>query len=194
MRFHYRPVILALAAVLATGLLSACSAATPVGAQTSVAQSAELTAKVVSVDHANRHMTLRGTAGNEVTLAVSPEVRNFGQVMVGDTVRFTYQARIDFLVTGTAVPVTGVEVTVGGARAATGQMPSGILGTQTRLTLQVISVDPATHTVTFRRPDGSIGSITVENPKNFAFADGLRPGTNVMVTVTEAVAASIDRV
>ena len=117
-----------------------------------------------------------------------------GQVMPGDTVRLGYRARIDFLVTGMAAPVTGIEVTVGGARAEAGQMPAGILGLQTRWSVQVLSVDTSTHTVTFREPNGAINSITAVNPANFALVDGLRPGTNVQVTVTEAFAVSVDRV
>jgi hypothetical protein len=80
------------------------------------------------------------------------------------------------------------------APAAHPHMPAGIVGARTRRTVQVVSVDPTTHTVTFREPDGSIDSVTAINPANFAAVDGLRPGTNVVVTVTEAVAVSVEKV
>ena len=82
---------------------------------------------------------------------------------------------------------------MGAAGAAAGQMPAGLLGRQARLTVQVLSVDPNTHTVTFRLPDGSVDTITATNPANFAFVNGLQPGNNVLVTVTRAVLVSVDR-
>jgi hypothetical protein len=181
------------ATILATGLLSGCTAPTPPGAQTSVSAAGDVTATVVAIDKVNRQITLRGQDGRQATLDVPPEVQNFTQIMAGDTVRLSYRARIDFLVTGSTVPVTGVEVTVGAARAAAGQMPAGLLGAQTRLTVQIVSVDRSTHTVTFRLPDGSVDTITAMNPANFAFVDGLQTGTNVLVTVTRALAVSVDR-
>lgn len=194
MRVPPRFLVPAFATLLSTTMLSACTPPTPVGAQASAVASSDMTAQVVSVDHASRQVTLRGPDGQVATLDVPPEVRNFTQIVAGDTVRINYRARIDALVAGAAVPVTGLEVDVVGARSPAGQMPAGLLGTQTRRTVQIVSVDPTTHTVTFREPDGSLNSIQAMNPANFAFVDGLRPGTNVLVTVTRAVAVSVDRV
>jgi hypothetical protein len=191
---HLRSALLASAMLLSVETLTGCVQPTPVGTQTSAVLASEVTAQVVSVSKAKRQVTLRGANGRTATLDVPPDVRNFSQIMPGDTVRLTYRARIDALVTGAAIPITGVEVTVAGARAEAGQMPAGIVGARTRRTVQVVSVDPTTHTVTFREPDGSIDSITAVNPANFAAVDGLRPGTNVLVTVTQAVAVSVDKV
>lgn len=194
MQLRPRMIGLVSATLLATGLLSGCTSPTPTGAQVSVSAAHDVIATVVAVDKVNRHITVRGQDGREATLDVPPEVRNLTQIMAGDTVRLSYRARIDFLVTGSTVPVNGVEVSVGAVGAAAGQMPSGLLGAQARLTVQIVSVDQSTHTVTFRLPDGSVDTITAMNPANFAFVDGLQAGTNVLITVTQAVAASVDRV
>ena len=194
MRLRLRMIGLASVAVVATGVLSGCTPRTPVGAQTSASAPAATSATVGSGDKANRQITLRGQDGREATFDVPPEVRNFNQIMAGDTVRLSYRARMDFLVTGSSVPVSGVEVTVGAAGAPAGQMPAGLLGARTRLTVQILSVDRNSHTVTFRLPDGTIDTATAMNPANFAFVDGLQAGTNVLVTVTQAVAVSVDRV
>jgi hypothetical protein len=180
--------------MLSVATLTGCAQPTPVGTKTSTVLTSQVTAQIISLNKAKRQVTLRGANGRTATLDVPPEVRNFSQIQSGDTVRLTYRARIDALVTGATVPITGVEVTVAGGRAELGQMPAGIVGAQTRRTVQVVSVDPATHTVTFREPDGSVDSITAVNPANFAAVDGLRPGTNVLVTVTQAVAVSVDKV
>jgi FtsP/CotA-like multicopper oxidase with cupredoxin domain len=193
MRIPCRHILLTAATSLSL-LLSACAPRTPVGTQATTSVSGELQAVVVAADKINRRMVLRGPDGNTATIDVPPEMRNFLQVMPGDTVRLTYHARVDLLVTGTSVPFTGVDFAVGAARSEPGQMPRGILGTQTRWSVQIVDVDRATHTVTFRDPSGRTSSITAMNPENFALVDGLRPGTNVVVTVTRALAASIDRV
>ncbi|APT59887.1 hypothetical protein RGI145_21540 [Roseomonas gilardii] len=175
-------------------LLAACAPQTPVGTEATTSVSGELQVIVVAADKVNRRMVLRGPDGNTATIDVPPEIRNFSQVMPGDTVRLTYHAQVDLFVAGMSAPITGVEFTVAGARSEPGQMPGAILGTQTRWSVQVISVDRATHTVTFREPSGKVSSMTALNPDNFALVDGLRPGTNVVVTVTRALAARIDRV
>jgi hypothetical protein len=59
--------------------------------------------------------------------------------------------------------------------------------------VQIVSVDQSTHTVTFRLPNGSVDTITEMNPANFAFVGGLQTGSKVLVTVTRAVAVSVDR-
>ncbi len=194
MQLRPRMVGLVLAALLATGPLSGCvPPPTPTGAQTSVSAANEASATVVGVDQVNRQIILRGQDGGIATFDVPPEVQNLAQIKAGDTVRLSYRDRIDFLVTGATVPVSGVEVTVGTAGAGAGQMPAGLLGTQTRLTVQILSVDQNTHTVTFRLPDGSVDMITATNPANFAFVNGLQPGTNVLATVTRAVLVSVAR-
>lgn len=193
MRILCRHILLT-AAISLSLLLNACAPRTPVGTEVTTSVSGELQAVVVATDKVSRQMVLRGPDGNMATIDVPPEMRNFSQVMPGDTVRLTYRARVDLLVAGTSAPVTGVEFAVGAARSDLGQMPRGILGTQTRWSVRIVSVDRVTHTATFQEPGGRISSITAVNPENFALVDGLRPGTNVVVTVTRALAASIDRV
>ena len=164
------------------------------GAMANASTTREIVAQVVSVDQANRQVTLRGPNGNPATIDVPPDVRNFSQISPGDRVRLTYRARLDILVAGSNVPVRGVEVSTGAVKSEPGEMPSGILGRQTRRTVQVVSVDRPTHTVTFREPDGSINTFTAVNPDNFLLVDGLKPGTNILVTVIESVAGSVERV
>ena len=49
------------------------------------------------------------------------------------------------------------------------------------------------HTVTYREPDGTTDSFTVQNPANYAMADGLQPGSFVTVVETDAIAVSVDK-
>ena len=64
------------------------------------------TARVVSVDHANRTVRLRGPKGRTFTVGVGPEVQKFDQVRRGDTVTVQYYESVAFTLgkPGTATP------------------------------------------------------------------------------------------
>jgi hypothetical protein len=48
-------------------------------------------AKIVGIDRAARVVTLRGPGGNDVDIAIGPQVSNFDQLNVGDTVDLLYK-------------------------------------------------------------------------------------------------------
>jgi hypothetical protein len=184
--------ILSAAAIAVT--FAACAPTTPPGATTSATYGNSATAQVTAVDKARRELVLQSSDGRVARVEVPPDVRNFNQIKVGDTVRISYRTRVDIAVAGNQPPVTGVTVEAGGARAPAGQKPAGLWATRTQRAVQIVSVDRNSHTVTFREPDGSLDSIVVQDPANYALADGLRPGTYVVVTETSAVAASVDKI
>jgi hypothetical protein len=76
------------------------AASAPQG-QTALASAAEdivanappvhIQAKIVGIDRASRIVTLRGPRGNEADIALSPQVSNFDQLNVGDTVDVLYK-------------------------------------------------------------------------------------------------------
>ena len=151
-----------------------------------------VTASVVSIDRAGRGLTLRSADGRVAQVYVSDAVRNFDNIRVGDTVRLTAHARFEVTAAGNrALP--SVIVDEGTVRAPVGSRPSGIWVARSQRSVQIVSVDKVGHTVTFREPDGNVDSFTVQNPANYAFTDGLRPGSYITVVETDAVAASVDR-
>ena len=84
---------LAPSALLAQSLDSAARGATITATApgTGVAERvAQITASVEAVDSAKRTITVKGPAGNIVTLPVGPEVQNFDQIRVGDLVAVRY--------------------------------------------------------------------------------------------------------
>lgn len=52
---------------------------------------AHIQAKIVGIDRAARVVTLRGPRGNDADIALSPQVGNFDQLNVGDTVDVLYK-------------------------------------------------------------------------------------------------------
>jgi Cu/Ag efflux protein CusF len=54
-------------------------------------QPTHIQAKIVGIDRASRVVTLRGPRGNDVDIAIGPQVTNFDQLNVGDTVDLLYK-------------------------------------------------------------------------------------------------------
>src|ERR1700687_2616669 len=55
-----------------------------------VAQTVKVTATITAINTATREVTLKGPKGREVTLLLGPEVKNFAQMKVGDSVNAEY--------------------------------------------------------------------------------------------------------
>jgi hypothetical protein len=169
-----------------------CTQPTPPGATVSAGFADQVTASVVGIDRARRGLTLKAPDGQVAQVRVSDAVRNFDGIAVGDTVRLTAHARLEVTAAGNR-SLPGVIVEEDMARAPVGSKPAAIWAARTQRSVQIVSVDKVSHTVTFREHDGSVHSYTVQNPANYAFADGLQPGSYVTVVATDAIALSADR-
>ena len=113
---------------------------------------AQVTASVEAVDSAQRTVTLKGPAGDIVTLAVGSEVRNFDQIRVGDlvAVRYVEALTLELKKRGTARRErTERDVA---RRAAPGERPAAIDAHEVHVVAEVIAVDPPTQTVRLRGP------------------------------------------
>ena len=67
----------------------------------------------------------------------------------------------------------------------------GVRGREVKVSAEVVSVDPAANTVTFKGPKGNVETVHVENAANQAKLPSLKPGQVVQFDWVEAVAASI---
>ncbi len=89
------------AAILGVALLAGAGSMQAASAQDAMASAAQaivadiqpvhIQAKIASIDRAARVVTLRGPEGNEVDVAIGPQVQNFDQLNVGDTVDMLYK-------------------------------------------------------------------------------------------------------
>ncbi len=188
---HARNVmLLAMLALPGPVLLSGC--ATPPPPTTAVSEDAavSITAVVESVDLQRRAVLLRGPQGRLKTIFVSDAVRNLPQVKAGDRVRITYREAwaAEIVPPGTPMAETGM---VAGARAMPGERPAGAIGGELRTRVRIQSVDLATNTVTFTRPDGLVRDVVVRKPLGQQFIRGLKPGDEVEIAYTEALAADV---
>jgi Cu/Ag efflux protein CusF len=103
------------AATLGAALMLGIAVMQPAAAQDALASAAQavvsnaepvhVKAQIVGIDRAARVVTLRGPRGNEVDIAIGPQVTSFDQLNVGDTVDVLYKNAL--LVT--ADKVTGAD-------------------------------------------------------------------------------------
>jgi hypothetical protein len=172
------------AAAMALGMLAACQTE-----PATVERTSEVTATVTAIELPERLVTLRGPEGNLFTVQAGEEVRNLPQVEVGDRVVVRYYEAI-----AAELAKTGEEAgaSVAAMRAPPGAKPGAGLGQQVTATVEIVAVDPTTHTVSFTDPDGIAQTIAVHDPEMQDFVETLKAGDEVAVTYTEALAISVE--
>jgi hypothetical protein len=176
-------------------LLAGCATTDETPAPAKVEATEEVRATVEAVDPVTRMMSLKGPDGNVVTLKVDNEVRNLPQVKVGDQVVVRYYTALGAQLvsrggtaTGANVPETGVTL----SRAEEGARPAGVINTQASMVVKIKEVDTKNNTVTFYGEDGLMRTFPVQTPQGQEFVKKLKPGDEVGLTYTEALAVSVE--
>lgn len=149
-----------------------------------------ITAQVRAIDYETRQVLLRGDDGSYVEVVAGPEVRNFNQVKLGDLLHITYYEAVAAHIAG-ADSNTAPSGAIAEGRAAEGEKPGMIAASTMNMVVEFVSYDPESHIATYIDPDGVPGSIVV-NPKMRDFAASLEKGDKVDVTVTRALAISME--
>jgi hypothetical protein len=141
------------------------------------------TATIDKVDKEGGLVTLRANNGTTVDVKPGPDV-HMDQLKVGDKVNATYFS----------------ETAVGISKPGQGQPKStqttvqrgGVTARQATMTAQILSVDQRTNTVLIRGPQGKTHAIMVQDPAVQAKLGRIKPGDNVDITYTQAVATSLE--
>jgi hypothetical protein len=150
----------------------------------------QATATVESVDQATRIVQLK-SANGPLSFVAGPEVKNLGQVHVGDKVNVTYyQGLAAKVVKSKGTTVTEQESATASV-AEPGAKPSAKVVRNITTTVKIDSVDPSLNTITFHRTDGGVRTIAVESQEGKDFLRTLKPGNLVDVTYTESVAIAV---
>lgn len=185
--------------ILAAAVVSALAVTQPAIAQTSdvvvaskpgaagIAQTVEFSASITAIDKASRTITLKGPKGDEVKVVAGPEVKNFDQLKVGDTVQTKYlESLVLELKKGGGLPVVKTEQS-GVASAKPGEKPAAVGGRQVKVVGNVTKVDAASQTVTVKGPERTV-DLKVRNPEQFKL---IAVGDQIEATYTEAMAVSV---
>lgn len=183
-------IVFAVAAALSwsvaaqTGAVMAGSAPGKAG----VAQTVKLTATITAIYKATREVTLKGPEGNEVTVALGPDVKNFTSLKIGDRVDAEYAEAVTLeLKKGGGQKVERMEQTaVKGANP--GEQPAGAAGRQVTIVADVIAVDPAKQTITLRGPSRTV-ILPISDPEQFK---RIAKGDQVEAKYTQAFAIVVE--
>lgn len=170
-------------------MLPACASS---GKKTEIRTDHEAVVTVESIDVPNRLVTVREAAGDTATFYVDQSIRSFPQAKVGDKVRIRYQESIAVQMAkpGEAGPRATLkeETTKPGSGAASGSARSELTAV-----VKIEKVNKSGTSVTFTGPRGR-RTIQVVRPEMQKFAKSLRPGDEVEVAYSEALALSLEPV
>ena len=172
----------------------------PLGVQTAgaaeskpYAQSAtlEITATISSVDPQRRTIGLTGPDGEHQQFDVGPEVHNLNAIKPGDQVKITYHIGVVAEIKPPGTPAQAPSLAEHAQTGPASGKPSASASRTISTTVQIQSVDPATHTVTFKRADGTVDTLEVKDSKAQQRVSTLKPGDAVQMTYTEAMAVKV---
>jgi hypothetical protein len=154
-------------------------------------QTTEITAKVKSINYDDRHVVLVGPAGNEVTVKVSEDVKNFKQIKKGDEVNVKYNESLVWFIRkkGEKVKPTK-DVTTEASTASVGEKPAMDKSKTLDLVATITAIDDKTPAVTLKGPEGNSMTIKVRDPENLK---GVKVGDQVDITYTESVAVNVEK-
>jgi hypothetical protein len=147
-----------------------------------------VTAKVKAIDSKNRVVTLVYPDGRTAKIKCGPEVRNFAQIRVGDSVTAQFLESVEIFVSAEKVtPASGTASAV--ERAPEGGKP-GITEVQSvEVTAVVESIDYKTRMVKLRGPEGK--TKTVKAGPAVKRLDEVKQGDTVVVRYTEALSVKV---
>ena len=151
------------------------------------------TATVQSVDHDRRTLVLRTADGVDTVIVAGPEVRNFDQIEAGDTVSATYREALLAQVVPKGSAASEPRSTIAKTRAKEGELPAASVSASVSTDVVIQSVDQSFDTVTFKRSDGVVRTVAVEDPEATKFVHNLKPGDEVRITYTEATAIALNK-
>jgi hypothetical protein len=152
------------------------------------AETAEITATITAINHKTREVTLKGPQGNEVTLQLSQEVKNFAHMKVGDTVTAKYVQALTLELKKGGKEIVSRSEKGGVATAKPGEKPAGVAGRHLKITADVTAVDPATQTVTLKGPHRTV-DLRIDDPEQFKL---INVGDQVQANYTEALAIAVE--
>jgi hypothetical protein len=163
--------------------------AQPVFAQVGSTSHVAIEGQVIALDQAARTVTVRGPDGNEQTLKVSADVRNFGQIKAGDMidVDITHSVLLELRAAEDLSTSSAVSV----ARAPLGDKPAAIGVERNYVTAKIVAIDKKHYTVTMVGPKGHQEVFQVKDPDMRADLVKLKVGQVIRATFTDAVAVAV---
>jgi len=181
-----------LISVLTAMLLVGCATTPEAPKEAKISDEVTAQATVVGIDKENRALTLERPDGSYVQVVAGPEIRNFDQIVVGNTVTARYVVSLSARRLDPDEPDIEPSVGVAAGRAEPGQAPAGAIGADMAITVVVKSVDIDQHVVTFTDPGGVLHAVEAERDEGKAFVKGLKPGDRVELNYEEVLVMAVE--
>ncbi len=172
---------------LSFAIVLSTSAQSPAPTPISATATSQLTAKIVAIDHTSRTVTLQDAQGNLYDFQVSPNVKRFDALKVGDTVTFNYQESVALALTKSTSPMPAASASPV-VTSYPGKKPGGQITQTLMTTVTVQSIDKSKPSVTVKTADGRVISMLVQDP---SILNGVKPGDVVQVTYSQALAITV---
>jgi len=173
-------------------MLAACATTAEAPKEAKISDEVIVQATVVGVEKESRELTLERPNGAYVKIVAGPEIRNFDQIELGNTVTARYVMSLSARRLDPDEPDTEPTAGVLTARAEPGQAPAGVIGSDMVMTVLVKSVDKDQHIVTFTDPNGVLRAVEAERDEGKNFVRGLKPGDRVELVYEEVFAMSVE--
>ena len=157
----------------------------------SASQKAIVSAVVQAIDHETRVVTLRKPDGEEITFTAGEEVRNLGQVVVGDVLVAEYVESVSIKVLANDGMEADAADVVAMARAEEGEKPGFVAMDSSVVIATVEEINLEMNTFKLKGPDGVVDEYVARNPDNLRRA---KVGDLVVTTVTESIAITVESV
>jgi len=185
---------LALAAAPAASAQAAARATTSSPGSFARAQKVSATFTVESVDLATRHVTLKRSSGERVTLQVSKDVRNLEALKPGDKINALYYGEMEIALAKPGQQLPKEKQRVVSSRAKEGELPGGVVATHMVVNGAVIGVDKTNNRVKLVSPQGGeVHEFDVTSPEGRAMLQRLKPGDKITAYITEGLLISAER-
>lgn len=145
-----------------------------------------VTATVEAIERSTREVTIKKSDGNYEVIYVSPDIKRFDTLKVGDKIKATYY---ETLVLQLKAPgEKDVDKATSGVARTEGRA-SGTASHQQTITATITAIDPKTPSITFTGPRGWTYSSRVEDRKALA---KVKVGDKVDMTWTDAMLLSLE--
>jgi hypothetical protein len=148
------------------------------------------TVTVEKVDPNKRELTIKAPDGKPVIVNVPKDVPGIENVRPGDKVDIAYYQSVALSLKKPGEGSVGTQTRTT-EQPGGGPLPGGTVGKQITSTVKVTKVDLAKNQLTVESPSGETDTINVQDPQNQATLKKLRPGDDIQVTYTQAMAASM---
>ena len=157
------------------------------------AEAVTLQAKITAIDPSTRAVTLKGAAGNSVTVTAGPLVR-LDLLRTGQTVNAEYYRSVAFVVNpprgGNGVPVSNAQFAQITMRPV--QTPGGVALRMLKISGTVVAIDLSSNSISVVNPSGGrVYTIDVTDPNRIAMLPSLHVGDTISAIISETLAVSI---